>query len=282
MVGSNLVNFAKTFTSSKLALTAAKPLGVSVAVQLRALSVKPKGKKSIPLAQSVEESQSGPWTQQKTQYAPASLLGSVWRDHMQHNLAFSHRFPPGFDDLLSNDPFFAPFLGRGRMLDPFTDMMPIIKKDMGNVNSTLLRSSPGYEIKESPGMYEIVIDVPQGIKGADMKVELVNDKTVLHVAGERKDEENGRVVRQYSFDKHFSIGSNLDVDNLKAILDDGLLIVSAPKLSVDSGEQPQRIPITESPHEMTTDEELVQKSYTDAFDESDWAETGKKFHEKVA
>ena len=278
MVASNLVHLAKTIPSSKLALTAAKPLAVSLAGQLRAFSVKPKGKKSIPVAQpsSLEVSQSGAKTHN------AHLLGSVWRDHMQHNLAFSRPFTAGFDDVFNHDPFFAPFFGRGRLLDPLTDMMPVIKKDLGSINSTLLRSSPGYEIKESSSMYEIVIDVPQGIKVADMKVELVSDKTVLHVAGERKDEEQGRVVRHFSFDKHFSIGSNIDVNNLKANLDDGLLVVRAPKLKVDSEEQPQRIPITESPHEMPTDEELVQKSYTDAFDESDWVETGKNSHEKVA
>ena len=41
-------------------------------------------------------------------------------------------------------------------------------------------------------------------------------------------------------------------------------------------EAKRTIQITNKPHQEMSDEELMQKTYNDAFDESDWVETGKK------
>ena len=276
-----------TCPSSFLALIIAKPVATSIAGQLRAFSVKPKGKTRVPAAfasAGYDGSTNASSSEQKASYARSSLLRSVRHDQMQYSPSLFGPLSPGFDDLFSNHLVLAPFLGRGLRIGPVTDIMPVIKKNLEQVNMTLLRSSPGYEIKESPGMYQIVIDVPQGIKAADLKVELAKDKSVLHVAGQRKAEKDGCIMSHYSFVKHFSIGPNIDIESVKANLDDDVLIVTARKVHVhdSSPDNLERIPITVKPHEMMTDEELVQKSFSDAFDESDWAEAGKAVGEKVA
>jgi HSP20 family protein len=193
----------------------------------------------------------------------------------------------GFDDIFSRDPFFvrdpfAPMFSR-RDRDPFAHIMPVLRNfAFDNKNKTILRSSPGYEIKESDGNYEIAIDVPEGVDASDMTVELEDDGTVLHLSGERKSEEDdGRVISQMRFDKRFTIGTNVDADNIKANLDEGVLVLTAPKLKPEAIEKPRKtIPITKKPHVMM-DEEIIQTNYSDAFDESDWAETGKIGHEKA-
>ena len=158
-----------------------------------------------------------------------------------------------FDDVLRNDPFFLdPFF---RDDDFFPSLMPVLKSrsfpDMPS--SKLLRSSPGYEIKEDEKMYQIAIEVPEGVEGAkDITVNLEKDETtgnsVLHVKGERKIEtDNG--FRETRFDQRFSIGRDvMDVEQLSANLHDGILVIKAPKLPVLPPPNVKKIDVTEQPH----------------------------------
>jgi HSP20 family protein len=211
-----------------------------------------------------------------------SALGSRARDN---DRIFRSLFG-GFDDffappsLMSRDPF-APFFSRRE--SPFIDIMPVLRNSSlhRHPDMALLRSlSPGYEIKESDGTYEIAVDVPAGVKASDVAVELENDGTVLHLSGVLRQEENGMLVSETRFEKRFTIGMNVDTDNITANLSDGVLVLTAPKLET---EQKRRIAITEKPHgpgKLASDEEVIQKSYSDAYDESDWAETGKITQDK--
>jgi HSP20 family protein len=171
----------------------------------------------------------------------------------------------GFDDffahpfLMSRDPF-APFFSRQHRHNHIP-------------NTTLLRSlSPGYEIKEHNGTYEIAVHVPDGVNASDVAVELENDGTVLNVSGERRQEdENGKLLSAMRFGKRFTIGTNVDTDNITANLSNGVLVLTAPKIET---EQKRTIAITEKPH-VASEDEMKQKSYSDECDESDWAEAGK-------
>ena len=211
---------------------------------------------------------------------PVSALGRL----LDHPLSHYHGplFRPmfrGFDDLFTRDPF-APFFSRHE--SPFMDIMPTLRdfpssfeKDM-----TLLRSSPGYEIREDPGKYEISVSIPEGINADNLKVDVENDGSVLHLSGRQiTKDENGRVVSDMRFEKRFSVGDNVDTDKISANLHDGLLVLKAPKLEPDTAPKKQSIPITQKPH-ASLEEEVVQKSYSDEFDESDWIETGKIGNEK--
>jgi HSP20 family protein len=180
----------------------------------------------------------------------------------EHDRIFRSLFG-GFDDffahptLMSRDPF-APFFSRHHRPDP---------------NTTLLRSlSPGYEIKEHNGTYEIAVHVPDGVKVSDVAVELEHNGTVLYVSGERhQEDENGKLVSGMRFEKRFTIGTNVDTDNITANLSDGVLVLTAPKIET---EQKRTVAITEKPH-VASEDEMKQKSYSDEHDESDWAEAGK-------
>ena len=161
-----------------------------------------------------------------------------------------HHFPSlmaGFDDLFGRaDPFAHPFFSTFH--EPIFDrLMPVLKSFPANPRATLLRSSPGYEIKESDDTYEIVMDVPEGIQSSDMKVEVEHHGTVLHVSGGRKVEQEGRVSTT-QFDKRFTIGHNVEKDKLTANLSGGVLVVKAPKVE-KSLEAKQTIAITDNPHE---------------------------------
>jgi HSP20 family protein len=186
---------------------------------------------------------------------------------------------PIFRPLLSGgfDDFFSPFFSR----DPFApffahdDLMPVLRNFPRDPRKTILRTSPGYEIKESEGSYEIVVDVPEGVGASDMNVEVNDD--MIHLSGERKVEEGGMMSETW-FDKRFTIGTNVDTDNITANFKDGVLVLKAPKVEVTVPPK-KTIAITEDPHD-DIEEEVIQKSYSDAFDESDWVEAGKEAHKE--
>jgi HSP20 family molecular chaperone IbpA len=179
--------------------------------------------------------------------------------------------------MFARDPFFSPFFFRRP--DPFDDIMPVLRSFPmldDERKKTLVRSSLGYEIKESDGAYEIAVQIPDDFDASDMTVELENDGTVLHISGELKIEDEGVVSEQY-FDKRFTVGENVDTENIQANFHEGLLVLKAPKLEPDVAEEPKRaIPISKKPHSMLDQEQVTQTNYSDAFDESDWAETGKE------
>lgn len=150
---------------------------------------------------------------------------------------FNHPLFGGFDDFFAPTPFFR---------EPVFDIMPVIPNLLRDEDMKLLRSSPGYEINESDGKYQIAVDVP-GVKASDMTVKLEEDGKVLHISGGRKVEKDG-MITETKFEKRFTIGDNVDKEKLTANLADGVLTLTAPKIEVQKPE-PMTIAITEGPHE---------------------------------
>lgn len=144
----------------------------------------------------------------------------------------------GFDDFFSPTPFFA--------RDPFLEHMPVIPGLLRDDDMQLMRSSPGYEINETKDKYSIAVDVP-GVRAEDMNIQLENEGRVLHISGGRKVEKEG-TVRETKFEKRFTIGDNVDKEKMTANLNDGVLVLTAPK--IEKKEVPTRkIMITQGPHE---------------------------------
>lgn len=155
---------------------------------------------------------------------------------------FAPLFRRGFDDLLAPASFF--------LHDNLFDLMPVVSPLVRDKDAKLLRSSPGYEINESDGQFQIAVDVP-GVKAADMTVKLENEGRVLHISGGRKITRDN-VVSETKFEKRFSIGDYVDSEKLTANLADGVLVITAPKL--DKIEKPDTtITINEGPHKTLTE-----------------------------
>ena len=94
-------------------------------------------------------------------------------------------------------------------------------------NDNLLHSSPRYEVTDNSKQFRLAVDVP-GVKAEDIKVDLEHDGRVLHMAGQRK-VENENSYEEYKFDKRFTLGKDLDTTELTAHLSDGVLVLTAPK-----------------------------------------------------
>jgi HSP20 family molecular chaperone IbpA len=115
----------------------------------------------------------------------------------------------GFD-VFRNDPFFASDWDRDFFHEPMSILKSSFFDDVDNTpGGRLLRSSPGYEIKEDGKTYQIAVDIPEGVGLGDIHVNLEQDGHVLHVAGQRKVESKDG-FSETRFDQRFTIGSNVD------------------------------------------------------------------------
>jgi HSP20 family protein len=159
---------------------------------------------------------------------------------MALNRFHNHRPLFGFDDFFSPTPF--------HFEDPFFDdlLMPVVANRERPDDMILRVASPGYEINEVGGKYQIAVDVP-GVKAGDMTVSLENEGRVLHIKGGRKTVKEGETT-EMKFEKRFTIGNNVDVDKLTANLSDGVLTLTAP-VKEEQKKPVHTIAITEGPVE---------------------------------
>ncbi|WOH05276.1 hypothetical protein DCAR_0624691 [Daucus carota subsp. sativus] len=103
------------------------------------------------------------------------------------------------------------------------------------------------DVKEYPNAYVFVVDMP-GLKSGDIKVQ-VEEKNVLVVNGERKrEEENGvkyvRMERKVGkFMRKFVLPENANLENIKAVCQDGVLSVTVEKLPPPEPKKPKTIEV---------------------------------------
>lgn len=130
--------------------------------------------------------------------------------------------------------------GRSSLTDLVSDLFSISVYDdnpkQQNTNSLMRqskahlnrmeRSSPHYDIDELDDRYELTMEVP-GMDASDLSVEL-EENDLLRISGtRRRASPNGEQI-EMKFDQTFSL-EDVDTDNLKVTLSNGLLRISAPK-----------------------------------------------------
>jgi HSP20 family molecular chaperone IbpA len=147
-------------------------------------------------------------------------------------------FLTGFDDS-----FFGP--------SPFMDdilIRPTLLND--EAGGMIRRSSPMYEISESDKQFQVALDVP-GVPKENISIELLNHGRVVHVSGGRKVRKDNS-YSETKFDQSFTVGSNVDASKLTAHLQDGVLVLTAPKKTEEANGN-RKISIEAGPAPMLED-----------------------------
>lgn len=97
--------------------------------------------------------------------------------------------------------------------------------------------TPAVNTREGKEAYHVDIDLP-GIKKEDVDISV--DKNVLTISGKRetrdevKEEDYYRIESHYgSFSRSFTLPEKVDVENIRAASDNGVLEIIIPKLQVE-------------------------------------------------
>ena len=123
--------------------------------------------------------------------------------------------------------------------DPFKQLKEIGKNlytQVGN-NEGVTAFVPTVNTREGEFAYHVDVDLP-GVKKEDIKVDL--NKGILTISGERKTKEEVKQEDYYKietyfgkFSRSFTLPDNVDIENIEAKSDNGVLEIVIPKLKDD-------------------------------------------------
>lgn len=146
----------------------------------------------------------------------------------------------------------------------------IMDQDLRDSNLAVFKqSSPRYEITNNDHKFELAIDVP-GVKLEDIHVSVEDNGQLLTVSGQRGSKSEGY---NYSsrFSQSFALDATVELDNISASLDNGVLIVTAPKDVKKLEQNVRKIKVTEGrlvegEHSKNHDKLLGEGKFRDAAD----------------
>jgi len=111
------------------------------------------------------------------------------------------------------------------------DFEQLVQQVLGESHGGTLH--PGVNIEETDAGYQVSLDLP-GVKPADVSIDYVDGK--LSVAGERVSPEPAEGVtvhrseRRYGkFERVVTLPKQVNVENIEATYEDGVLTISLPK-----------------------------------------------------
>jgi HSP20 family molecular chaperone IbpA len=123
------------------------------------------------------------------------------------------------------------------MMDSFLTLDQIRRRRQEFFDRAFTRISPQYSITDTDDEIKISIDVP-GVRAQDVQVTLDNDGKVLTVTGRREkqgtktsgdDSTYSSHSSSSKFSQSFTMDPTVDVDKFRASLQNGVLVITAPK-----------------------------------------------------
>lgn len=130
--------------------------------------------------------------------------------------------------------------------NPFKEMRDLEQRLFGYYPSTSAEENgisafkPSVSTREGEFAYHIEVDLP-GVKKEDISIDVKDNQLII--SGERSFKEE-RVEKDYykvessygKFQRSFAVPENVDIENIEASSNDGVLEVVLPKLKVEKAE----------------------------------------------
>lgn len=114
---------------------------------------------------------------------------------------------------------------------------------MNRATREITQTSPRYEVTDDDEKFQLAIDVP-GMTSKDITISIEGDGKFLAVKGTRESaSDTYRFTSKFS--QCFSIDPSVEIDKFSANLENGVLVVSAPKDLKKIEERVRTIPISE-------------------------------------
>ncbi|KAI2492191.1 Hsp20/alpha crystallin family [Fragilaria crotonensis] len=114
--------------------------------------------------------------------------------------------------------------------------------------------SPGYQVIDNDEKFQVSIEVP-GVKSEDLSIKVEEDGKYLTVSGSREKTATGYSYSS-KFSQSFYLDPSIETDKISADLQNGILLVTAPKDLKKIEDSVKTIPIkviTDAPVEVKTD-----------------------------
>lgn len=162
----------------------------------------------------------------KMKFFPVLVATSIGCIRPVANQAFGF----GFRDLMA------------RPMVVFSPEHSLLHREGDVMNSILQNSSPRYEITNNEEKFQIAFDLP-GLKSEDVNIRVEEGRRVLCIEGVREKTGEGYSFSS-KFSQRFSLDPSVEADKFVAKMQDGILIVSAPKDQARIGEYARTIPIS--------------------------------------
>jgi len=133
---------------------------------------------------------------------------------------------------------YEPFNELKRSFDLMNQLMSSMEKSVGN-EGALVDFVPKVNTREDENAYYIEVELP-GVKKEDVEIKV--DGNILTVSGERKvkeevkEEDYYKIESSYgTFSRSFTLPEKVDVSNIKAEAQDGIIEITIPKLNIETG-----------------------------------------------
>lgn len=128
------------------------------------------------------------------------------------------------------------------MMDMRRRQNALFREASNSLQNAFQNYSPGYQVIDNDEKFQVSLEVP-GVKPEDLSIKVEEDGKFLTISGSREKSETGYSYSS-KFSQSFYLDPSIETDKISANLQNGILLVAAPKDLKKIEDAVKTIPIT--------------------------------------
>ena len=133
-------------------------------------------------------------------------------------------------------------LSPSAMMDMRRRQNALFREASNSLQNAFQNYSPGYQVIDNDEKFQVSLEVP-GVKPEDLSIKVEEDGKFLTISGSREKSETGYSYSS-KFSQSFYLDPSIETDKISANLQNGILLVAAPKDLKKIEDAVKTIPIT--------------------------------------